>query len=106
MSTNTFSTTIKFKRLIIPSSCDTLKDNVFNCKGDLTIIYLGSTNFSSAQIFSPTLTKVKIYVTPYYTEEYFGNVEVIRNWINEPQTNNQKHFPIFSSFFAIYFVII
>ena len=92
LATSTFTSKISFKRLIIPASCNSLSECVFNCTGEITVIYLGSVDFSPIKIFSSELSKVKVYVTPYYIQEYFGCVKVIRNWINEPFTVQRKHF--------------
>ena len=91
ISTNAFSTTNTFRKLIIPSSTQ-LSEKIFKSPEKLTLIYLGSTDFSSIDIFSSQLSTVKVFVTPYYYNDYFGYVKVFRNWINEPITSQNKCF--------------
>ena len=103
-----FGSKIYFPMLIIPATCTEIEKNAFNCQSNakyLQIVYFGSTDFSTISMFGPSLTNVRVYVTPYYTQEYFGNIKVFRNWINEPATFQKRCLPSSKSLFISMFVL-
>ena len=79
--------TIRFKIILIPATVSTIEDSTFNCNATFTVVYLGSKDYSSIDIFSTLdLTRIKVFVTVFYKEERFGHIKVNRKWINEQRT--------------------
>ena len=75
---------IGFKMIIIPPSVTVIKDCAFDCNATFTVVYLGSLDYSNSNIFgSLNKQNIKVYVTDFYEQNRFGNVNVIRNWIGE-----------------------
>ena len=83
-----------FSSIFIPKSVIFIEKNSFSSfTCDLTIFYIGSNSFDDQIYFSESFT-VRVYVTNIYPSEYFGNVKVIRGYLNDiymKQSNRYKH---------------
>ena len=76
--------------IIIPATCKEIQQNAFDSAGKITLIYLGTEDFSQNSMFSSQFSSIKVYVTPYYIYDLFGNIEVLRKWKSSCSIDNRR----------------
>ena len=86
--------------LMIPATCQKIEEESFNAKGKISIVYLGSNDFSEVKMFSSLYTSIKVYVTPYYFSDLFGTKPVFRRWSNSCSTITR--FPLITTKFSLF----
>jgi len=69
--------TIPLRSIVIPASVTSIEDGAFTAIAHFSVYYLGNQNFSTSNMFGDIPKEnIKVYVTHFYLQSQFGNIDV------------------------------